>query len=84
MTGPLFYELIVNSKVAPLNGKESNIPNIDRKIRFNQAEDKIVLDSKVSKDLFIKLLMDNFLTSALTNYHDESVAKDRLDLYLAT
>jgi hypothetical protein len=47
--------------------------------RFNQAEDKIILDSKVSKDLFIKLLMDNFLTSDLTKFHYESVAKDSLE-----
>lgn len=49
------------------------------KIRFNQAEDKILLDTKVSKDLFIKVLMDDFLTSELTKFHYESVAKDSLD-----
>ncbi|ACT47135.1 anti-phage protein KwaB [Methylotenera mobilis] len=54
-------------------------PALAGRIRFNQAEDKIVLDSKVSKDLFIKLLMDNFLTSDLTKFHYESVAKDSLD-----
>lgn len=51
-------------------------PRLAGKIRFNDAGDQIVLDTKVSKDLFIKLLMDNFLTSELTNYHYESVAKD--------
>jgi len=49
------------------------------KIRFNQTEDKILLDTKVSKDLFIKVLMDDFLTSELTKFHYESVAKDSLD-----
>lgn len=51
-------------------------PTLVGKIRFNDREDKIVLDTKVSKDLFIKLLMDDFLTSELTSYHYESIAKD--------
>lgn len=54
-------------------------PRLAGRIRFNEAEDKIVLDTKVSKDLFIKLLMDDFLTSELTNFHYASVAKDGLD-----
>jgi len=49
------------------------------KIRFNASEDKILLDTKISKDLFIKVLMDDFLTSELTKFHYESVAKDSLD-----
>jgi len=56
-----------------------NFPSLTGKIRFNDAEDKIVLDTNVSKDLFIKLLMDNFLTSELTNFHYASVAKDSAD-----
>lgn len=54
-------------------------PRLAGKIRFNEAQDKIVLDTKVSKDLFIKILMDDFLTSELTKYHYASVAKDNLD-----
>ena len=46
------------------------------KIRFHVAEDKIVLDTKVSKDLLFKLLTDDFLTSELTKFHYESVTKD--------
>ncbi len=56
-----------------------HFPNLAGRIRFNDAEDKIVLDTKVSKDLFIKLLMDDFLTSELTNFHYASVAKDSID-----
>lgn len=55
-------------------------PKLAGRIRFNDAGDKIVLDTKVSKDLFIKLLMDDFLTSELTNYHYESVAKDSAEV----
>jgi len=57
-----------------------SFPALAGKIRFNATGDKIVLDTKVSKDLFIKLLMDNFLTSELTNFHYESVAKDVADI----
>ncbi|MBW7900979.1 MAG: DUF4868 domain-containing protein [Rhodocyclaceae bacterium] len=54
-------------------------PNLAGRIRFNEAQDKIALDTKVSKDLFIKLLMDDFLTSELTKFHYTSVAKDSVD-----
>jgi hypothetical protein len=54
-------------------------PKLAGKIRFNEAQDKILLDTKVSKDLFIKLLMDDFLTSDLTKFHYESVAKYSLE-----
>ena len=55
-------------------------PKLVGKIRFNEAGDKIVLDTKVSQDLFIKLLMDDYLTSELTDLHYESVAKDSAEL----
>ncbi len=56
-----------------------NFPKLSKKIRFNEDGDKILLDTKVSKDLFIKVLMDDFLTSELTTFHYESVAKDSLE-----
>ena len=54
-------------------------PTLTGRIRFNDAADKIVLDTKVSKDLFIQLLMDNFLTSELTKSYYASVAKDSIN-----
>ena len=53
-------------------------PNLVGRIRFNESQDRILLDTKVSKDLFIKLLMDDFLTSELTSFHYTSVAKDSI------
>lgn len=53
-------------------------PNLKNKFRFNDNEDQIILDTKVSKDLFIKVLMDDFLTSELTKYNYISLAKDNL------
>jgi len=54
-------------------------PGLSGRIRFNDTVNKIVLDTKVSKNLFIKLLMDDFLTSELTKNHYASVAKDSVD-----
>lgn len=53
-----------------------SFPRLKGKIRFNADGDKIQLDTKVSKTLFIQLLMDDFLTSELTEFHYTSLAKD--------
>lgn len=54
-------------------------PGLAGRIRLNDTQDKLQLDTNVSKDLFIKLLMDDFLTSELTEYHYASVAKDNVN-----
>ncbi|WP_449468215.1 anti-phage protein KwaB [Stenotrophomonas humi] len=54
-------------------------PHLVGRIRFNEESDRIILDTKVSKDLFIKVLMDDFLTSELTKFHYASVAKDAVE-----
>lgn len=51
-------------------------PKLVGRIRFNEQNDKVILDTNVSKNLFIKILMDDFLTSELTKFHYASVAKD--------
>lgn len=56
-----------------------SFPSLKGRIRFNAAGDKIQLDTKVSKNLFIQLLMDDFLTSELTSFHYTSLAKDEAD-----
>lgn len=57
-----------------------DFPSLKGKIKFNSTNDKIVLSSNKSKELFLKLLMDDFLTSELTKSHYESLAKDGVDL----
>ena len=54
-------------------------PHLVGRIRFNDENNKVILDTKVSKDLFIKVLMDDFLTSELTKFHYASVAKDAVE-----
>lgn len=51
-------------------------PSLMSKIKVNEAGDKLFLDTQVSKNLFIKLLMDDYLVSELTSLHYESLAKD--------
>lgn len=68
-----------NVPSATVIGFCKTFPGLAGRIRFNAGEDKILLDTKVSKDLFIKLLMDSFLTSELTNYHYRTEAKDNID-----
>lgn len=50
-----------------------------KKIRINGDGTKMFLDTKVSKNLFVKLLMDDYLNSELTEYEYVSVAKDALE-----
>jgi hypothetical protein len=58
-------------------------PTLKGRIRFNEDETMISLDTKVSKDLFIKVLMDDFLTSQLTKFYYDSIAKDPLATEIA-
>ncbi|PZU88097.1 MAG: DUF4868 domain-containing protein [Chryseobacterium sp.] len=65
-----------------------NIPNADiisfaknhpltkRKIRLNEDETQFSLDTKISKNLFIKILNDDLLTSELTKLYYDTLAKD--------
>tara|TARA_R110001592_G_scaffold336934_1_gene622692 strand:- start:981 stop:1955 length:975 start_codon:yes stop_codon:yes gene_type:complete len=74
---PVLQAKIDNSQIISFC---KTFPKLANRIRLNEDETKIVLDTKVSKDLFIKLLMDDYLTSELTNFHYESLAKDNADV----
>lgn len=69
---------VINAGVANLNIIQfcKTYPSLKGRIRFNEDETMISLDTKVSKDLFIKVLMDDFLTSQLTRFYYDSIAKD--------
>ncbi|HEV7348339.1 anti-phage protein KwaB [Telluribacter sp.] len=55
-----------------------NHPALKNKIKFNDTLDKIKFHSKISKDLFIKLLYDSYLKSELTDLLYESENKLQL------
>lgn len=71
-----------------------NIPNVDiinfskthpltkSKMRYNEDQTQFVLDTKKSKDLLIKILNDDLLTSELTKLYYDSLAKDGIEIEL--
>lgn len=73
---PVLKSGIENAKIIEFC---KSFPRLKGKIRFNADGDKIQLDTKVSKTLFIQLLMDDFLMSELTRFHYTSLAKDGAD-----
>ncbi len=73
---PVLEAKVPNSKIIEFC---KTFPKLKGKIKFNSDESKIQLDTKISKNLFVKILMDDFLTSELTNYHYNSLAKDSVN-----
>lgn len=72
-----------NSPVIKLGIPNANIiafakshPLTKSKMRFNEDESQFKLDTRVSKDLLIKILNDDLLTSELTKLYYDSLAKD--------
>ena len=53
-----------------------NHPLTKKKMKYNDSQTKFHLDTKVSKDLLIKILNDDLLTSELTKLYYHSLAKD--------
>lgn len=51
-------------------------PSLINKMRYNKDGTQIVLHTKRSKELFVKMLDDAYLTSELTAQYYESIAKD--------
>lgn len=75
-----------NSPVIRLNIPNANIiafakshPLTKSKMRFNEDETQFQLDTRVSKDLIIKILNDDLLTSELTKLYYDSLAKDGIE-----
>ena len=54
-------------------------PATKNRMRYTEDDSKFNLDTRVSKDLFIKLLNDDFLTSELTKLYYDSLAKDGIE-----
>lgn len=53
------------------------------KLKYSADGNKIILDTKKSKELFLKLLNDDFLRSELTDAYYASLAKDKLSSEIA-
>lgn len=71
---------------------KNNIPNVSiihfsknhpltkRKMRYSEDGTQFNLDTRVSKDLLIKILNDDLLTSELTKLYYDSLAKDGIEV----
>lgn len=70
---PVIINNIPNNQIIAFSNTH---PALRGKIKFNGDMSKINLDTKVSKNLFIKLLNDDYLTSELTSLFYDSLAKD--------
>lgn len=57
-----------------------NHPLTKMKMRYNPEGTKFNLDTRVSKDLLIKILNDDLLTSELTKLYYDSLAKDGIEV----
>ncbi|MAD45084.1 MAG: DUF4868 domain-containing protein, partial [Oceanospirillaceae bacterium] len=80
-------KLVRASRHSPVFGDVSNenIINFSKKHRYlskvmklNHSEDAFVLKTKTSQDRFIKMMLDDYLVSELTNNDYESLAKNSL------
>lgn len=80
-------KLVRAARASPVLGTIPNVQVIDfvgthpalrGKFRLSEDGTKLRLDTKLSQDLFLKLLNDDFLQSDLTKRYYESLAKDNL------
>ena len=76
-----------NSPVIKHNIPNANIiafsqthPLTKKKMRYNEDGTQFNLDTRVSKDLLIKILNDDLLTSELTKLYYDSLAKDGIEV----
>ena len=53
-------------------------PALKGKMKYTEDNSQFILDTKVSKNLLVKMLNDDFLTSDLTKLYYDSLAKDNI------
>lgn len=53
--------------------------SLSKKIKINDLDAEIVLDTKVSQNFFMKLLNDDYLRSELTNFEYDADSKDLVE-----
>ena len=75
-SSPVIQNNIPNTQIIEFT---KNHPALKGKIRYNEDGTMIKLHTKKSKDLFVKLLNDDFLTSQLTSLYYDSLAKDGIE-----
>lgn len=74
---PVIVRRIPNERIIEFT---RNHPALVNKMRYSEDGTKLILHTKVAKELFIKMLDDAYLTSELTEQNYESKAKDVVEL----
>ena len=69
---------VINLPVNQIVNFVKSHPPLKNRIRTNNDASRIVLDTKVSQKLFLKLINDDLLTSELTKRYYDSLAKDSI------
>ena len=62
-----------------MNGYAPEYVALKNRMRYTPDNTQFMLDTKASKQLFVKLLNDDFLTSELTRLYYDSLAKDFIE-----
>lgn len=70
---PVIQRGIPNAQIVAFS---QNHPSLVNKMRYSEDGTQIILHTKISKELFVKMLDDAYLTSELTAQYYESIAKD--------
>lgn len=75
-SSPVIQHAIPNSNIIAFSKKHP----ATRNMKYTEDGSQFDLDTKVSKDLFIKILNDDLLTSELTKLYYDSLAKDGIEV----
>ena len=70
---PVFTNNIPNDRIIAFTKTH---PSLINKMKYNDDGTQIILHTKISRELFIKMLDDAYLVSELTSQYYESSAKD--------
>ncbi|WP_258100625.1 anti-phage protein KwaB [Marinoscillum pacificum] len=76
-SSPVIQHQIPNSNIIAFSKLH---PATRNRMRYNADETQFTLDTRVSKDLFMKILNDDLLTSELTKLYYDSLAKDGISV----
>lgn len=81
LTKIFMYSPVINNKIpnnAIIKFSQEHLAT-KNKFRYTEDNTQFILDTKVSKDLFIKIMNDDLLTSQLTNLYYETLAKNKIE-----
>lgn len=76
-SSPVIKNQIPNASIIEFSKSH---PLTKKRMKYNEDGTQFTLDTRVSKDLLIKILNDDLLTSELTKLYYDSLAKDSIEI----